>query len=48
MSLSGLRDEKSELLKSLRQDVAYVMMTMVPGIATKAGMSLTAALLMRN
>lgn len=48
VSLSGLRDEKSELLKSLRQDVAYVMMTMVPGIATKAGMSLTAALLMRN
>lgn len=48
VSLSGLREEKTELLKSLRQDVAYVMMTMVPGIATKAGMSLTAALLMRS
>lgn len=48
ISLSGLRDEKTTLLKSLREDVAYVMMTLVPGIATKAGMSLTAALLMRS
>lgn len=48
VSLSGLKDEKSRLLNGLRDRVAYVMMTMVPGIAAKAGMSLTAALLMRS
>ena len=48
VSLSGLKEEKGILLRGLRDRVAYVMMTMVPGIATQAGMSLTAALLMRG
>lgn len=48
ISLSGLKDEKRRLTALLRNEVAFVMMTMVPGIATKAGMSLTASLLMRS
>lgn len=48
VSLSGLRDVKRRLTVLLRNEVAYVMMTMVPAIATKAGMSLTASLLMRS
>ena len=48
VSLSGLRDEKRELMQRLRERVAYVMMTMVPAVASKAGMSLTASLLMRS
>lgn len=48
VSLSGDKEARKELLTGLRDKVAYVMMTMVPGIASKAGMSLTASLLMRN
>lgn len=48
VSLSGIRDTKNELLQQLRDTVAFVMLTMVPGIAQKAGMSLTASLLMRS
>lgn len=48
VSLSGLREEKNVLIKKLRDDVAYVMMTMMPGIAVKAGMSLVASMLMRS
>lgn len=50
VSVSGsaeIREQRAELMQMLREDVAYVMVTMVPGIATKAGMSLPAALLMR-
>ena len=48
VSLSGEREIRNELVQGLRQEVAYVMMTLVPGIAVKAGMSLTAAMLMRT
>ena len=48
VSVSGLREPKGELIQSLREEVAYVMMTMVPGIASKTGMSLAASLLMRG
>lgn len=47
VSVSGDRDVKNILIPRLRQEVAYVMMTLVPGIAAKEGMSLTASLLMR-
>ena len=45
VSLSGMRDEKNALMQALRGDVAYVMKTLVPGIASKTGMSLVASLL---
>lgn len=48
VSLSGEREIRNELVQGLRREVAYVMMTLVPGIAVKAGMSLTAAMLMRT
>ena len=48
VSLSGMRDEKNALMQALRGDVAYVMKTLVPGIASKTGMSLVASLLMRS
>lgn len=48
ISLSGPRDEKRDLTAQLRKEVAYVMMTMVPGIASRSEMSLPAALLMRK
>lgn len=43
-----MREERGIIMDKLRETVGYVMVTMVPGIAKKAGMSLTSALLMRN
>lgn len=48
VSVSGSRDDREALTTALRGDVAFVMRTMVPGIAAKAGMSLPAALMMRS
>lgn len=47
VSLSGLRDVKTDLMRDLRKHINYVMLTMMPGIGAKAGMSLPAALMMR-
>lgn len=48
VSLSGSRSDRDGLTASLRGEVAFVMRTMVPGIAAKADMSLPAALMMRS
>lgn len=48
VSLSGLREVKSELAKELRKKIAYVMMTMVPSISTNGDLPIEAAFLMRN
>lgn len=47
VSLSGLRDLKSSLMKDLRKDVTYVMLTMLPSVARR-DIPLSAALLIRN
>lgn len=47
VSLSGLRDVKSDLMRELRKTLSYVMLTMVPSVGTKAGMPLAGALMMR-
>lgn len=48
VSLSGIREVKSELVAELRKTLDYVMLTMMPGIGAKAGMSLPAALMLRE
>lgn len=48
ISLSGLRDEKNELMRELRKSVNYVMLTMLPSISSKAGMTTPLALLLRS
>lgn len=48
ISLSGPREEKTKLMAELREHFKYVMLTMMPGIGAKPGMSLTAALMMRQ
>lgn len=48
VSLSGLRDVRSGLMKRLRGNIAFVMLTMLPGLGVKAGMPLPAVLLLRD
>ena len=48
VSLSGLRDLKTDLMTELRKSLKYVMLTMLPSIGQKAGMPLAASLLLRN
>ena len=48
VSLSGLKEIRSSLLTRLRENIRYVMLTMLPGIGVKAGMPLAAVLLLRG
>lgn len=49
VSLSGVRDVKQELVKTLREHISYVMMTMMPSAVSKTEMPITAAIaLARN
>lgn len=48
VSLSGLKEEKNILMRELRKNVTYVMLTMMPSLGTKADMPISAALLLRN
>ena len=48
VSLSGLKEVRSELLTSLRRNIACVMLTMLPGIGVKSGMPLAGRLLVRS
>lgn len=48
VSLSGPRDLKGKLAARLRENIDYVMLTMMPGIGAKAGMPLAAALMLRQ
>lgn len=48
VSLSGPRDLKTDLMRELRRTLAYVMLTMMPGIGSKADMPLAGSLLLRN
>lgn len=47
VSISGQRELKNELMRELRQDITYVMLTMIPSIGVKAGMPLAGALMLR-
>lgn len=44
VSLSGLRDTKQSLVKTLREHISYVMLTMMPSAVSKAEMPLPAAI----
>lgn len=44
VSLSGMKTEKQELLKTLREHIAYVMLTMMPSAVSKTEMPLPAAI----
>lgn len=48
ISLSGLKEEKNQLMHELRKSINYVMLTMLPTVGGKSGMPVTAALLLRN
>lgn len=48
ISISGLREVKTELMNRLREHIRYVMLTMMPGIGVKSGMPLPASLLLRQ
>lgn len=48
VSLSGPAALKTTLVQQLRRDIAYVVMTMVPGIGAKANMPLAVSLLLRK
>ena len=49
VSLSGLKEVKTDLMKDLRKDVAFVMLTMLPSLAgKKTDMPTVASLLMRG
>lgn len=48
VSLSGLRDIKTGLMRELRRDISYVMLTMVPSPGVKAELPLAGSLLLRN
>lgn len=48
VSVSGSAAFKSALVHDLRQDIAYVVMTMMPNMAVKAGMPLHLSLLLRK
>lgn len=48
VSLSGLRDLKTDLMRELRKTINYVMLTMVPGPGAKVEMPLAGSLLLRN
>lgn len=47
VSVSGLREVKTELVKSLREMITYVMMTMLPASSGKKDMPITVSLLSR-
>lgn len=47
VSLSGLREIKTPIMKELRKDIAYVMLTLLPSVAG-TDMPLAAALLLRK
>lgn len=47
VSLSGLREVKNRLLGELRKNISFVMLTMLPSLASKPGMATSAALLLR-
>ena len=47
VSLSGLREVKTSLMKDLRKDIAFVMLTLLPSVAG-TDMPLAAALLLRK
>ncbi len=47
VSISGLREIKTELMKMLRERVGYAMLTMMPSAVSKLDMPLGAALAMR-
>ena len=44
VSLSGLRDVKQGLVKLLREQISYVMLTMMPSAVQKSDMPITAAI----
>lgn len=44
VSLSGMRDIRTPLVKELRRHIAYVMLTMMPSAVSKAEMPLSAAI----
>lgn len=44
VSVSGVRERKTELVQQLRKSVKYVMMTMVPTVGASANMPIEAAL----
>lgn len=44
VSLSGLRDVKQQLVKTLREQISYVMLTMMPSAVQKSDMPITAAI----
>lgn len=46
ISLSGIREIKQELVKTLREHVSYVMMTMMPSAVSKIEMPISAAIAM--
>ncbi|MDE7402298.1 MAG: DUF3822 family protein [Muribaculaceae bacterium] len=48
VSLSGLREVKTELLPLLREKIGYVMLTMTPTVAQQMGLSLPVALMLRQ
>lgn len=48
VSLSGLKDVKNKLMPELRKNIAYVMLTMIPAVGTKADLPLAASLLLRK
>ncbi|MCM1369949.1 MAG: DUF3822 family protein [Candidatus Amulumruptor caecigallinarius] len=48
VSVSGLKEQKAEIVRELRKYISYVMLTMIPGIGVKSGMSLCAAMMMRG
>lgn len=48
VSISGSVVFKNALVQELRQDIAYVVMTLMPGMAVKAGMPLPLSLLLRK
>lgn len=48
VSVSGLREVKTELVKKLREQVSFVMLTMIPSIGVKAGMPVCGALMLRE
>lgn len=48
VSLSGIKEVKNLLIGELRKNLAYVMLTMVPSVASKADMPLAASLLLRK
>lgn len=48
VSLSGPSGLKTDLMRELRRTLTYVMLTMIPGPGSKAGMPLSASLLLRN